>query len=82
MKKMAIGVVAGALMLGGLASVAFAATGPTTGPVDQPGCFGLWRAGSVQAIDQGGGNAGSIFAGRAGSNSTINAQSRATCAGL
>ncbi len=82
MKKIAIGVVAGVLMFGGLASVAFASTGPTTMAVNQPGCFGLWRAGSVQAIDQSGGNAGSIFAGRAGANSTINAQNRATCAGL
>jgi hypothetical protein len=65
--------------LGGVA----AATGPTSGPEAGPGCFGLWRAGSVQDINaSSAGPAGLIFAGRAGDNSTINADNRATCAGL
>ena len=73
----------GALMLGALALPAFAAGGPTPGPVAGPGCFGNWRAGSVQVIDQSGGNAGAqYFSQRAGNNSTINAENRATCAAL
>ena len=63
--------------------VAFAA-GPTPGPEAGPGCFGLWRAGSVQVINESGaGPAGlNFFAERAGDNSTINADNRATCAAL
>jgi hypothetical protein len=69
------------LALGGVAS---AGSGPTPGPEEGPGCFGKWRAGSVQAInDSGAGPAGrNFFAERAGDNSTINAGNRATCAAL
>ena len=57
---------------------------PTTGPEAGPGCFGQWRAGSVQQINESGiGPAGrNYFADRAGDNSTINAANRATCAAL
>jgi hypothetical protein len=67
--------------LGGVAS---AGSGPTTGPEAGPGCFGKWRAGSVQLINEtGAGPAGqNFFAVRAGDNSTINADNRATCAAL
>ena len=67
-----------------LGSFAAADAGPTTGPEAGPGCFGKWRAGSVQAINESGaGPAGLIFfAERAGDNSTINASNRATCAAL
>jgi hypothetical protein len=62
---------------------AFADGGPTPGPVAGPGCFGLWRAGSVQVIDQGGGNAGlQYFSQRAGDNAQMNADARAQCAAL
>lgn len=61
-----------------------AGSGPTTGPEAGPGCFGRWRAGSVQLINETGlGPAGrNYFALRAGDNSTINADNRATCADL
>jgi len=67
-----------------LGGVAYAGSGPTTGPEAGPGCFGKWRAGSVQAINDGAtGPAGlNYFAVRAGDNSTINADNRATCAAL
>ncbi|HET8569908.1 MAG TPA: hypothetical protein VFM93_13090 [Candidatus Limnocylindria bacterium] len=67
-----------------LGSVAAAGSGPTLGPEAGPGCFGKWRAGSVQWInDNGLGPAGlNYFADRAGDNSTINASNRATCAAL
>jgi len=65
------------------AAPAFAAGGPTAGPVPGPGCFGNWRAGSVQIINgtaPGTNNAGALyFSQRAGDNSTINAGNRATC---
>jgi hypothetical protein len=66
-----------------LGSVAYA-HGPTTGPEAGPGCFGLWRAGSVQWLnDNGFGPVGlNYFADRAGDNSTINATNRAQCAAL
>jgi hypothetical protein len=65
------------------AGVAYAAGGPTPGPEAGPGCFGNWRAGSVQVIDQNGGNAGKdYFSQRKGDNSTINADNRATCDAL
>lgn len=68
------------LALGG---VAYAGSGPTPTPEAGPGCFGLWRAGSVQVINaSAAGPAGLIFADRAGDNSTINAANRATCAAL
>ena len=67
-----------------LGGVAYAGSGPTTGPEEGPGCFGKWRAGSVQVINESGlGPAGlNFFAERAGDNSTINADNRATCAAL
>ncbi len=67
-----------------LGGVAAAGSGPTTGPEAGPGCFGKWRAGSVQWINENGlGPAGrNYFAQRAGDNSTINADNRATCAAL
>src|SRR5438477_578309 len=60
------------------------ANGPTPGPEPGPGCFGKWRAGSVQLINETGlGPAGrNFFSQRAGDNSTINAENRATCAAL
>ena len=60
------------------------ATGPTSGPVAGPGCFGRWRAGSVQDLNDAGlGPVGlNYFSQRAGDNSTINADNRATCAAL
>ena len=65
--------------LGGVASAE-----PTSGPEAGPGCFGQWRAGSVQDINESSaGPAGkNFFAVRAGENSTINASNRATCAAL
>lgn len=67
-----------------LGGVALAGSGPTTGPEAGPGCFGKWRAGSVQLINETGlGPAGrNYFAVRAGDNSMINADNRATCAAL
>ncbi len=67
--------------LGGIAS---AGSGPTSGPEVGPGCFGKWRAGSVQVLNESGlGPVGlNYFAQRAGENSTINAANRATCAAL
>lgn len=83
-KAIFVGTAAGAasaIMLGSMIAPVFAAGGPTPGPVLGPGCFGNWRAGSVQLIDQNGGNAGlQYFSGRAGANSTINAENRDTCA--
>lgn len=65
-----------------LAIPATALAAPTTGPVPGPGCFGQWRAGSVQAIDQSGQNAGAdYFSQRKADNSTINAENRAECNG-
>ena len=62
------------------------AAGPTAGPEAGPGCFGRWRAGSVQIINghaPGTDNAGALyFSERASDNSTINAANRATCAAL
>jgi hypothetical protein len=65
--------------LGGVASAE-----PTSGPEAGPGCFGQWRAGSVQDLNEAGlGPVGlNFFADRAGENSTINASNRATCAAL
>jgi hypothetical protein len=53
-------------------------------PVAGPGCFGQWRAGSVQYLNSiGAGPVGeNYFAVRAGDNSTINADNRAECAAL
>ena len=68
----------------GMAIPALAA--PTPGPVAGPGCFGKWRAGSVQVINgeaPGTVNAGVLyFSERAGDNSTMNAGARATCEAL
>lgn len=65
-------------------AVTFADGGPTTGPVAGPGCFGNWRAGSVQYLNENGyGPVGkNYFSVRAGDNSTINAENRATCDSL
>jgi hypothetical protein len=67
-----------------LGGAAYADSGPTPGPEAGPGCFGKWRAGSVQVINESGiGPAGlNFFAERAGDNSTINAENRATCDAL
>ena len=70
-----------------VASFAFggaASAEPTSGPEAGPGCFGQWRAGSVQDLNESGaGPVGqNFFAARAGDNSTINAANRATCAAL
>ena len=83
-KKIVFGAATGALMLGYLAIPAFADGGPTVGPVAGPGCFGNWRAGSVQWLnDNGYGPVGlNYFSVRAGDNSTINAENRDTCASL
>ncbi len=83
-KKMAISLSISGAIVAGFAIPAFAMGGPTTVPVPGPGCFGNWRAGSVQAIDghaPGRDNAGTLyFSDRAGNNSTINASNRDTCA--
>lgn len=63
---------------------------PTVGPEAGPGCFGQWRAGSVQAVnDTNGGiygidvkNAGEIFSDRGADNASLNADARALCAAL
>jgi hypothetical protein len=51
---------------------------PTAGPEPGPGCFGKWRAGSVQVYNEThDGNAGSdVFSVRAGDNASINADHR------
>jgi hypothetical protein len=76
---MVLAIAVTSLALGGLASAE-----PTTGPEPGPGCFGQWRAGSVQAINESGaGPTGlNFFAVRAGDNATINAENRAQCAAL
>jgi hypothetical protein len=62
-------------------------------PVAGPGCFGQWRAGSVQAINDGtipyqlsdgsyAKNAGQVFADRGADNAAMNADARAYCATL
>ena len=85
-KKTTLGVLATAGIIGSMAVPALAAGGPTSGPVSGPGCFGKWRAGSVQDINghaPGTDNAGGVyFSDRAGTNSTINAENRAQCDGL
>jgi len=67
-----------------VSGVAAASGGPTARPEAGPGCFGNWRAGSVQAINEAGlGPAGkNYFAVRAGDNASINAANRATCDAL
>ena len=66
-----------------LALPASALAAPTSGPEAGPGCFGQWRAGSIQDLTAGGFTVGKdFFSMRAGTNSTINAQDRATCAAL
>ena len=73
-------------LVGALALTFPAIAAPTPGPVGGPGCFGQWRAGSVQFINghaPGTENTGSTeFSVRAGDNSTINASNRATCDAL
>jgi hypothetical protein len=81
MKKLTMSIIAAAALAAPAA--AFAAGGPTPGPEAGPGCFGNWRAGSVQVIDQAGANAGKdYFSQRKGDNSTINAENKATCDAL
>lgn len=66
-----------------LALPASALAAPTSGPEAGPGCFGQWRAGSVQVLTAAGYTVGKdFFSVRAGDNSTINAANRATCAAL
>jgi hypothetical protein len=83
-KKLLITLIA-ALTLA-FAGIAYADGGPTPGPEAGPGCFGNWRAGSVQVINghaPGTDNAGQqAFSQRKGDNSTINADNRATCDAL
>jgi len=78
-KLISIGLTAFALAL-----PAAAVADPTSGPVAGPGCFGQWRAGSVQDINgvaPGTNNAGALyFSDRAGTNSTINESNQDTCA--
>jgi hypothetical protein len=66
-----------------LGSVALAGP-PGPDPEAGPGCFGRWRAGSVQEINDGTtGPAGlNYFAERKADNATTNADNRATCADL
>ena len=83
-KKFVLSGLAAFTLIGGATGAAFAV--PTPGPVAGPGCFGQWRAGSVQVINghaPGTDNAGAVyFSQRAGDNSTINAANRDTCANL
>ena len=71
-------------IIGGSTGVALAA--PTSSAVAGPGCFGQWRAGSVQAINStapGTNNAGALyFSQRAGANATINEANMDTCQSL
>jgi hypothetical protein len=77
-------------MLAILAVPTAAMAAPTSGPEAGPGCFGQWRAGSVQLVNETNGgvygmnvkNAGKIFSDRAGDNAEINAANRATCDAL
>jgi hypothetical protein len=72
-----------ACAIAALAFTAAASAAPTPGPVGGPGCFGQWRAGSVIALTEAGYTVGKdFFSERAGDNSTINADNRATCAAL
>ena len=86
MKKVIVAGVVSLTSVGAIAIPAFASGGPTSGPVAGPGCFGNWRAGSVQDINgtaPGTNNAGALyFSDRAGTNSTMNAANMATCAAL
>jgi hypothetical protein len=68
-----------AASLAALAIPAVTMATPTPGPVPGPGCFGKWRAGSVQVYNETHeGNAGSdVFSVRAGDNASINADHRA-----
>lgn len=82
-KKLVVtGIAAAAIVMS--VAPALASGGPTTGPVAGPGCFGNWRAGSVQYLNENGyGPVGqNYFSVRAGDNSTINAANRAECAAL
>ncbi len=83
-KKLAVSLGVSGAMVASLAVPAFAMGGPTPNPVGGPGCFGKWRAGSVQSINghaPGTNNAGALyFSSRAATNSSINASNRETCA--
>ncbi|HEX4744822.1 MAG TPA: hypothetical protein VFW12_09165 [Candidatus Limnocylindria bacterium] len=80
MKRFVLTIVVSSLAFGNAA----AASGPTLGPEAGPGCFGKWRAGSVQWINENGlGPVGlNFFSVRKADNATINASNRATCAAL
>jgi hypothetical protein len=84
LKRVLIAGSASVIMLSSYVGIAAAAGGPTTGPVAGPGCFGNWRAGSVQWLNESGyGPVGkNYFSVRAGDNSTINAENRAECEAL
>ena len=81
-KKYIYSTLAAFTLLGGATGAAYAM--PTPGPVPGPGCFGQWRAGSVQVINQASAptdNAGArYFSERAGSNATQNVTDKASCA--
>ena len=79
--KKRITIAVAAVMLG---IPATGAAQPTPGPEAGPGCFGKWRAGSVQALNEAGlGPVGkNFFSVRAADNATINAANRAECAAL
>jgi hypothetical protein len=74
-KRITVGVTALALTITAIASAQ-----PTPGPEPGPGCFGKWRAGSVQVLTDAGFVVGrDFFSVRAGDNAEINADNRATC---
>jgi hypothetical protein len=75
MKRISVAVTALALAISATASAQ-----PTPGPEPGPGCFGKWRAGSVQVLTDAGFVVGrDFFSQRAGENEEINADNRATC---
>lgn len=83
-KKLAFAGATAAIMLSSVAGAALAAGGPTEGPEAGPGCFGNWRAGSVQWLNENGfGPVGkNYFSVRKEDNATINADNKATCEAL
>jgi hypothetical protein len=83
-KRYVLGGLGAITIIGGATGAAFAS--PTSGPVAGPGCFGQWRAGSVQDINgtaPGTNNAGALyFSQRASTNAGINEDNMDTCQGL
>jgi hypothetical protein len=73
-----------AALVASLALAGIASAAPTTGPEPGPGCFGQWRAGSVQWINENGlGPAGKMFFSvRKDDNAELNAAARELCASL